>query len=133
MNKNIQIRKMLDYLSKRFVTPIEQPATGVFLGLAPFIKITHPEYISRDHQAVMIDFNNELVEWSAWDESGHNGSEYNSINGVASWELVEKSFDDIRALTLRHMALEVLEDEEKRKKQLKLLAAQAKLDQLLAT
>jgi hypothetical protein len=131
MNKIEQIRKMIDYLSKKCNSPIKQYVTGRFQNMEHLIKINDQEVKKREHYAVTVDFNEEKVYWSAWDVSWHNGSSYNEINGSINLEFIIDGYDFIRNEALLFMQQEVIDDEKKKAKQLFDLRAEAKLTQLL--
>ena len=131
MNKIYAIHKILNYITDHNQSNFRKISDGVFNGLEDFVSINDKEYNMRSYHSVFVDFNKKEIHWDAWEESGHNGSSYDSKCGIVSLDLLEESYSAFEKLASSYLKEEIIIYEE----QLKMLALQKqaaeKLKQLL--
>jgi hypothetical protein len=131
MDKSEQIYKILNYITNHRQLNIRKMSDGIFDVGDTIINVDDKEYNMRSYHGVFVDFNKKEIHWSAWEESGHNGSSYDNKYGTVDWDFLERYYPAFEKLALSYFKEEVLIDEEKRKQQLLQLAAEEKLNQLI--
>lgn len=91
MNKEQEIRSMLEYLTKRYgYSSTRKRADGIF-------ETPNLKWISvadkQESQCFTIDFNKKTIEVYVWDESGHNGDHFNYYTENVNWEHLLTGYD----------------------------------------
>lgn len=130
MTKIEQIQKMLDILSKDFHSGVRKVSQQYHLD-SSLIKVNDPDYKTRSYHQVTADFDKKELSWTAWEESGHNGSSYDQVYGTLPWNDLENNFDVIYKRAAATLTIEVLKEEEELRKKMIADVAVKKLNYLI--
>lgn len=95
MNKEQQVRKMLEFVNMRSPNEIVEHVPGQFNCYYWTLPIADKEYNERDRRDITINFNVRQATWAAYYQSHSRSKTYGHIAGAMDWD---KCIDDMHSL-----------------------------------
>lgn len=108
MDQELEIRKMLEYLSNK-VYSVHKVNDSVFM-LEHSLGISEESLPRRDCHRFTIDFDNRTINTYSYDESHHNGDHYNCSFNSIPWEKISTMHSVLKSYIAPHLEKEAMDE-----------------------